>query len=53
MEIDPVCGMGVNTKTTEHWTADDGTRYYFCSSEGRRCSSRGLRRSPEDPGEDV
>lgn len=33
-EIDPVCGMQVETETAQHTAEHEGTTYYFC---GRGC----------------
>jgi YHS domain-containing protein len=30
-EIDPVCGMNVDTTTSELWLEHNGTTYWFCS----------------------
>ena len=31
MERDPVCGMQVDPKTTQHTAEHDGRTYYFCA----------------------
>lgn len=30
-EIDPVCGMEVETETAQHMTEHDGKTYFFCA----------------------
>src|SRR5271167_2174716 len=34
-EIDPICGMKVNSATAKHVTAHDGQNFYFCSTSCR------------------
>ena len=34
--IDPVCGMSVNSKTTEIVTTIEGQTYYFCAEGCRK-----------------
>jgi YHS domain-containing protein len=43
IEIDPVCGMQVDTETTDLKFAHDGTTYWFC---GKGC----LLEFRDDPG---
>ena len=34
IEIDPVCGMSVDTTTSQLWLEHDGVTYWFC---GKGC----------------
>ncbi len=34
--IDPVCGMTIDTETTQHTSENGGTTYYFCSAGCKR-----------------
>lgn len=36
MEIDPVCGMEVDPKTTSNKSIYQGKTYYFCSTEDKK-----------------
>jgi YHS domain-containing protein len=36
MEIDPICGMEVDTATAKHTSQHEGKTYYFCAPGCKR-----------------